>query len=347
MLAQDQDDDAVDLMRRVRRLEFEETSDSFRDATDGYAFYRAAVLFIEERDRPRFTEAALQRVLPRLAETARHNGTDHVDRIHLRLLRPEASGGRPSHAATLVEVRPAQPPRPAGPAQSGTSAPARITQVTRRRLFDALREAGVTWSGSLDEVSFLRRLYDLDRLESTDKRFPTAEGDIVQHRYNNPDDWEDDWVFSDSRFQLDQGPDDVLLRFLAEMVHPEVRTDDQETEQLVHLFNTVLARDGFRFTPVSTISGYPIYEALGLIPPPQRPPSAQSRESAAPAAGRDGYEEVRRQAHGDPKAYRRDKFPHPDSNQADVFRATHKKTGIVVAMKQLRVRSTGGMRPPA
>ncbi|MFD3976334.1 serine/threonine-protein kinase [Streptomyces cyaneofuscatus] len=56
------------------------------------------------------------------------------------------------------------------------------------------------------------------------------------------------------------------------------------------------------------------------------------------------HKEVPRQATGDPKAYRRDKFPLPGSNQADVFRATHKTTGIVVALKQLRVKSSGGMR---
>ncbi|MFE6946439.1 hypothetical protein [Streptomyces chartreusis] len=35
-----------------------------------------------------------------------------------------------------------------------------ITEVTRRCLFDALRGTGADWSGSLDEIAFLRRLYD-------------------------------------------------------------------------------------------------------------------------------------------------------------------------------------------
>lgn len=56
------------------------------------------------------------------------------------------------------------------------------------------------------------------------------------------------------------------------------------------------------------------------------------------------HEQVRSQASGDPKAYRRDTYPLPGSNQADVFRATHKATGITVAMKQLHVKSAVGMR---
>ncbi|MDX2595292.1 serine/threonine-protein kinase [Streptomyces sp. WI03-4A] len=56
------------------------------------------------------------------------------------------------------------------------------------------------------------------------------------------------------------------------------------------------------------------------------------------AATQDRYEQVRSQASGDPKAYRRDKDPHPESNQADVFKATHKNTDVTVALKQLHGR---------
>ena len=44
-------------------------------------------------------------------------------------------------------------------------------------------------------------------------------------------DWDDDWVFSDPRFQLADGPDQVLLDFLALMAHPLVQPD---TEQARH-----------------------------------------------------------------------------------------------------------------
>ncbi|MGW4728701.1 AbiJ-related protein [Streptomyces shenzhenensis] len=87
--------------------------------------------------------------------------------------------------------------------------------MTRRDIFDYLRGEGGTWWGRLDEIDFLEDLYDLDGLASTDSRLTTARGDIVQHRVNNPLDWPDDWVFEDPRFQLLDGPDEVLLAFLA------------------------------------------------------------------------------------------------------------------------------------
>ncbi|MFD5066145.1 serine/threonine protein kinase, partial [Streptomyces sp. NPDC058394] len=75
------DASAVSLLQAVVRLEFEQTSDGFRDETNWQDFYRAAVFFVSSRDVPRFTEAAIQHLLPTLVEVARQNGQDHVDRI--------------------------------------------------------------------------------------------------------------------------------------------------------------------------------------------------------------------------------------------------------------------------
>ncbi|MEJ8662168.1 protein kinase domain-containing protein [Streptomyces sp. MS1.AVA.4] len=221
---------------------------------------------------------------------------------------------------------------------------AAITEVTRRRLFDALRNAGTTWSGSLDEVTFLRRLYDLDRLESFDPRFATAQGDIVQHRYNNPEDWEDDWVFEERRFGLADGPDEVLLRFLAEMVHPAVQTDTDEVERLLALINDTLAPDGYRLRPARTVSGYLVYEARRIsvshcapqraAAKPMAPRDAVTRTDLTQAGGA-AYDAVRRNARGERKDYACPREPVPDGGQADVFRATHKPTGTIVALKKL------------
>lgn len=41
----------------------------------------------------------------------------------------------------------------------------------------------------------------MDQLPSYDPRCADAAGDIWQHRENNLD-WEDDWVFTDDRFEL-------------------------------------------------------------------------------------------------------------------------------------------------
>ena len=136
--------------------------------------------------------------------------------------------------------------------------PMKITQITRKDIFDAMIVERVNWSGSLEESEFLSRLYNLQEMESTDSRFPDASGDIWQHRTNNYD-WEDHWVFYDPRFQLMNGDDEQLLMFLAETVHPVVRTDVTESQRLVQLYNQFLRNDGFEIAEKSRISGKPIY----------------------------------------------------------------------------------------
>ncbi len=111
----------------------------------------------------------------------------------------------------------------------------------------------------LDEVEFLDRLYDLDALPSTDTRYDTARWDIGQHRIGNLD-WSDDWIFHDKRFGLADS-DDALVRFLAEMLHPAVRTDAAEVERLHTFLNQTLVHDGYEIVQVDAISGAPVFAA--------------------------------------------------------------------------------------
>ena len=134
----------------------------------------------------------------------------------------------------------------------------KITQITRKDLFDAMTVENVTWSGSMEESEFLSRLYDLSSLPSRDSRFPDAGGDIWQHRVNNFD-WDANWVFYDSRFQLMNGDDEILLRFLSETAHPVVRPDITESKKLTQLYNEYLRRDGFEIAEKTRISGKPVY----------------------------------------------------------------------------------------
>lgn len=76
---------------------------------------------------------------------------------------------------------------------------------------------------------------------------------------NNPADWEDDWILTDSRFQLQHGDDEHLLRFLAETLHPVVRADETEVAALLKSFNDALARDGYELYPADWISGHAVY----------------------------------------------------------------------------------------
>jgi hypothetical protein len=134
----------------------------------------------------------------------------------------------------------------------------KISQLTRRDIFDAMRIEKVVWNGRLGETEFLSRLYDLSALPSHDGRFQDASGDIWQHRVNNFD-WDDDWVFSDPRFGLYGGDDETLLAFLCETIHPIVRQDTIEAERICQLYNQYLQNDGFQILEKTRMSGKPVF----------------------------------------------------------------------------------------
>jgi hypothetical protein len=134
----------------------------------------------------------------------------------------------------------------------------RITVVTRRDIFDYLEAGAAPWHGGLDEITFLSRLYDLDALPSTDPRHPTASQHIAQHRFAF-NDWHDTWVFYDERFRLADGPDEVLLGFLAQRVHPLVERNTERAAQIVGELNELLRPDGWMLKGQSDISGRPVY----------------------------------------------------------------------------------------
>jgi hypothetical protein len=133
-----------------------------------------------------------------------------------------------------------------------------ITEVTRRAIVDYLTTSGVRWAGRLQDDDFLARLYDLTKIRSTDYRITTAAGDIRQHRFNF-NDWEDDWVFYDERFNLFHKSDEEFLQFLCETVHPVVRPDTEEVDQIVTTYNKELAADGWMLVESRQISGKPVY----------------------------------------------------------------------------------------
>lgn len=144
----------------------------------------------------------------------------------------------------------------------------RITEITRRDIFDIIRGGYFTpeaiernyisWCGRLDDVAFLKRLFDINSLPSNDRRFETAEDDISIHRVHNLD-WEEDWVLEDARFGLSNGDDEILLRFLCEMFHPIVRLEHQSWELFVEVFNLLLKHDGYELYEESHISGRGVY----------------------------------------------------------------------------------------
>lgn len=135
----------------------------------------------------------------------------------------------------------------------------KISEITRRNIFDFVQVEGIWWAGRLEETDFLSRVFDLESMPSYDSRFNNAAGDIWQHRVNNPDDWQDDWIYQDDRFDLMNCDDSIFLNFLCEMLHPLVRPDPSDVSRLLHLFNECLRNDNFEIIEKTRVSNRPIF----------------------------------------------------------------------------------------
>jgi hypothetical protein len=133
-----------------------------------------------------------------------------------------------------------------------------ISDVTRQNIADETVLKEIYYCGRLNEPEFLSRLFDLRNLPSRDFRYGNAYGDIYQHTVNN-NDWSDDWIYGDSRINLLHCQDDLYLKFLAETIHPRVRSDSNEVSILAEIYNKHLNADGFEIIQTDEISGKPVF----------------------------------------------------------------------------------------
>ncbi len=139
-----------------------------------------------------------------------------------------------------------------------------LPKEVRNNIIDGLRLEQIRWQGELDDVEFLNRLYDLEKLPSYDDRFKDAAGDIWQHCINN-DDWDANWIFSDKRFGLTDGPSEAFLRFLCETVHPVARPDRDVAIKMVTHYNDQLRPAGWEIAEEERIGGRPRFTYRLLI----------------------------------------------------------------------------------
>lgn len=95
-------------------------------------------------------------------------------------------------------------------------------------------------------------------MQSFDNRFDDAEGDIWQHTINN-DDYEEGWIFEDARFELLNGDDEVLLKFLCTVFHPAVRNENGYWKEFLEAVNGLLRADGYELYSESKISGRDVF----------------------------------------------------------------------------------------
>ncbi|MDI6639903.1 MAG: TIR domain-containing protein [Methanocellales archaeon] len=135
-----------------------------------------------------------------------------------------------------------------------------ISEVTRRNIIDYLLLRKYPFHGRLDLISFLKRIWDLSSMPSTDGRFKDAEGDIWQHMINNYD-WEYGFLLY-TYLDLLKCNDETFLKFLETCVHPVVLYDEKQVSETLSEFNKFLAPDGYRLEVSSQMSGRPVYKAV-------------------------------------------------------------------------------------
>ncbi len=131
----------------------------------------------------------------------------------------------------------------------------KITSITRKHILEGLSG---NWCGRLNEVDFLNRIWPLNQLPSLDGRFKDMYGDIFQHRINN-DDYPDEWFITDSRLDLLNTDDAVFVKFLTEILDPEVVENAQARDKFTSSFNQCLINDGYEIIPLRYVSGEPLY----------------------------------------------------------------------------------------
>ncbi len=137
----------------------------------------------------------------------------------------------------------------------------KITELTRRDIVDSLLlDKEASFHGSLDMISFLKRVWPLDTMPSEDSRFKNAEGDIWQHTVNNCD--YDDSELLYRRLRIAEIPDEQFARFLEACVNPVVARDPARIDKLAALFDDYLKNDGFSMQKTGQISGRSIYKVI-------------------------------------------------------------------------------------
>jgi len=146
----------------------------------------------------------------------------------------------------------------------------RISEITKRDILDLFKNGidipdlwetqrvTYNYTGRMEEIEFLGRLYDLKSMPSLDLRFPDAQSDILQHTVNN-DDYPFCWVFEDERFQLKNGSDETYLKFICEIFHPTVRFEKGYWNKFLVEVNKLLQNDGYELYPSEKISNRDIY----------------------------------------------------------------------------------------
>ena len=143
-----------------------------------------------------------------------------------------------------------------------------IASDIKRRVYDAImaqeNPIGTYGQGQsyddLNEVDFLKLIWDLPSMASEDGRFRNAEADAFQHMINN-----DDWTLEEAllrRFNLLAGEQDYFIKFIEAIVSPDVRGTQEEIIRYVSIINDALQNANCELSIEDYVNNLPCYRLM-------------------------------------------------------------------------------------
>lgn len=125
----------------------------------------------------------------------------------------------------------------------------------------SIKDEKFNYTGRLNEVQFLSRIFNLKKMESNDNRFSNMYGDILQHTVRN-DDWDYNWLLYDERLDI-RGEN--FIKFIEEIFHPAVRVEQQNWRMYIDKINDVLKYDKLKIDVTSDlVDGRERYKIMQL-----------------------------------------------------------------------------------
>ncbi|WP_308911552.1 abortive infection family protein [Pseudokordiimonas caeni] len=167
-------------------------------------------------------------------------------------------------AAKVLESHPSEALKKAlGNTKGGKNYLSEISRKHLVRYLDTIR-----LEGSEDLMELLTKHWPDIRFEKASPEQNTSIFDFIQQHAVYNYDIENEYVLKLVGFH--KASQFKIFRFLEDVVHPR-RRDEESQHEIVSEINKIIERDGFCLTRTNSISGYPVFDVVGMTPAAQMP----------------------------------------------------------------------------
>lgn len=135
-----------------------------------------------------------------------------------------------------------------------------ISRITRSDLLDYLLLNERKFHGNLDLISFLQRVWNLSSMKAVDRRHSNAIGDIQTHVIQFAD-WDYNYLLYDY-LKILECSDEIFSTFIETCLSPLTVSDQSQLNEMLRVFNSSLAHDGYQLVENGRRAGKPIYKMV-------------------------------------------------------------------------------------